>query len=79
MDTIQLPHGRNNSPSLPDRGPTQDRGHVSNYQVHAALAKTAHFQVNNDFEGIHHNYGNRLHAKQFLPGNALGCRKQNKM
>ena len=48
---------------------TASNKHVSNYlvdhQVHAALAKTAHFQVNNDFEGIQHNYGNRLHGKQF--------------
>ena len=42
--------------------------HVSNYlvddQVHAALAKTAYFQVNSDYKGIQHHYANRLHAKQ---------------
>ena len=45
---------------------TASNKHVSNYlvyhQVHAALAKTAHFQVDNDYKSIH--YGNRLHAKQ---------------
>ena len=46
---------------------TDPSKHISkslvDHQVHAALAKTALFQVNNDCKGIQRHYSNSLNAK----------------
>ena len=64
IDRPKVTHDSQKTTQNEDAGPNK---HISNclvdHQVHAALAKTAIFQVNNDCKAIQHHHSSSLHSK----------------